>query len=314
MADQPTVDRPAVTAPDGSTTSMTGDRRNVLTEQREVQSNRFLRRIRAEKKAFLGIIFVIVLGIIALFGPALAPYDPDNDDFEFLEGPSLNHPMGTDSFGRDLFSRIIIGTRISFSVGILGALASMVIGVGLGLLAGYYLGWIDMFIMRAVDLLWAFPAIILAMAIVAIYGAGARNVILAIAITNMVAFSRIVRGQVLSLRESDFTLAARAIGVRDWRIMYRHLLPNIAAPIIVQTTLTVGFGILTETGLTFLGLGVNPTTPTWGQALNESRNFIQQAWWLAVFPGLAIGFTVLSLNLFGDGLRDALDVRSVGER
>jgi peptide/nickel transport system permease protein len=188
-----------------------------------------------------------------------------------------------------------------------------VIGVTFGLLSGYYLGWIDMIIMRVVDLIWAFPGIILAMAFVAIYGAGARNVILAIGLANIVAFARIVRGQVLSLREEDFTLAARAIGVRDWRIMLIHILPNVAAPIIVQATLTVGFGILTETGLTFLGLGVNPTTPTWGQALNESRNFIQQAWWLAVFPGLAIGITVLSLNLFGDGLRDALDVRSVGD-
>ena len=289
------------------------DRHGPLTEQRQSQGNRFLRRIKAEKKAFLGLIFVALLGVVALIGPWLAPYDPDNDDFTFLEGPSVSHPMGTDSFGRDLFSRVVIGTRISFTVGILGALVSMVIGVTLGLLAGYYLGWIDMAIMRVVDLIWAFPAIILAMGMVAVYGAGARNVILAIGLANMVAFSRIVRGQILSLREADFTLAARAIGVRDWQIMVRHLLPNVAAPIIVQTTLTVGFGILTETGLTFLGLGVNPTTPTWGQALNESRNFIQQAWWLAVFPGLAIGFTVLSLNLFGDGLRDALDVRSVGD-
>lgn len=312
MANEHTAD-PTATAGTDRVVIPGSDRRNALTEQREVQSNRFLRRIRAEKKAFLGIIFVVLLGIVAIFGPAIAPYDPDNDDFEFLEGPSLNHPMGTDSFGRDLFSRIIIGTRISFTVGILGALVSMLVGVTFGLLAGYYLGWIDMIIMRAVDLIWAFPAIILAMGMVAIYGAGARNVILAIGLANMVAFSRIVRGQVLSLREADFTLAARAIGVRDWRIMVRHLLPNVAAPIIVQTTLTVGFGILTETGLTFLGLGVNPTTPTWGQALNESRNFIQQAWWLAVFPGLAIGFTVLSLNLFGDGLRDALDVQSVSE-
>ncbi len=310
MARPPATDQPIV----ADAATLAADGRRALTEQRQTQSNRFLRRIKAEKKAFLGLLFVAFLAVVALVGPALAPYDPDNDDFDFLEGPSLSHPMGTDSFGRDLFSRVVIGTRISFTVGILGALLSMAVGVTLGILSGYYLGWIDMIIMRAVDLIWAFPAIILAMGMVAIYGAGARNVILAIGLANMVAFARIVRAQVLSLREADFTLAARAIGVGGPRIMVRHLLPNVAAPIIVQTTLTVGFGILTETGLTFLGLGVNPATPTWGQALNESRNFIQQAWWLAVFPGLAIGFTVLSLNLFGDGLRDALDVRSVGDR
>lgn len=290
------------------------DRLEQLAEaRREAQGNRFWRRLKAEKKAFLGLFFVGFLAFVALAGPLLAPHDPDRDDFDLLQSPSLSHPMGTDSFGRDLFSRVIIGTRISFIVGIVAALLSMAVGVTLGVLAGYYRGWIDSIIMRAIDMLWAFPGIILAMALVAIYGAGVKNVILAIAVANVIAFSRIVRGQVLSLREEDFTVAARAIGVRDGRIMFRHILPNVAAPIIVQVTLTVGFGILAETGLTFLGLGVDPTTPTWGQALNESRNFIRQAWWLAVFPGMAIGFTVLSLNLFGDGLRDALDVKGVNQ-
>ncbi len=282
-------------------------------EQRAAQGSRFLRRIKAEKKAFLGLIFVIFLAFVAIAGPILAPYGPDNVDFEILQAPSLHHPMGTDSFGHDLFSRVILGTRVSFTVGIVGAFLSMIVGVSLGIVAGYYLGWIDNLIMRVVDLIWAFPAIVLAMGLVSIYGAGMKNVILAIAVGNMVAFSRIVRGEILRLREADFTLAARSIGVRDWRIMLRHLLPNTAAPIIVQMTLTVGFGILAETGLTFLGLGVNPTTPTWGQALNDSHNFIHQAWWLAVFPGIAIGFTVLSLNLMGDGLRDALDVHNVSD-
>jgi peptide/nickel transport system permease protein len=289
------------------------ERLGQLEQQRTVQTGRFLRRIKAEKKAFLGLIFVVLLTFVAIFGPLLAPYGPDNTDFELLTAPSWHHPMGTDSFGRDLFSRVILGTRVSFTVGIVGAILSMVAGVSMGLLAGYYLGWLDTVLMRFVDLIFAFPAIVLAMGLVSIYGAGAKNVVLAIALGNLVAFARIVRGEVLSLRESDFTLAARAIGVRDWRIMLKHLLPNTAAPIIVQMTLTVGFGILTETGLTFLGLGVDPTTPTWGSALNESHNFIHQAWWLAVFPGVAIGFSVLSLNLFGDGLRDALDVRSVGD-
>jgi peptide/nickel transport system permease protein len=289
------------------------DQFEQLGDQRVAQGSRFIRRIRAEKKAFLGLIFVIILAFIAVAGPLLAPYGADNVDFEQLEAPSLHHPMGTDSFGHDLFSRVILGTRVSFTVGIVGALLAMISGVALGVISGYYRGWIDNLIMRFVDLVWAFPGIVLAMALVAIYGAGMKNVILAIGLANMVAFARIVRGEVLSLRETDFTLAARAIGVRDGRIMLRHLLPNVAAPIIVQTTLTVGFGILTETGLTFLGLGVDPTIPTWGQALNESRNFIHQAWWLAVFPGIAIGFTVLSLNLMGDGLRDALDVHNVSD-
>jgi peptide/nickel transport system permease protein len=284
-----------------------------LQDQRTAQGSRFWRRIRAEKKAYLGLIFVVLLTFISIAGPVLAPYGADNVDFDQLAAPNLHHPMGTDSFGHDLLSRVILGTRVSFSVGIVGALLSLIVGVAGGVVAGYYGGWIDNLIMRIVDLIWAFPAIVLAMGLVSIYGAGVRNVIIAIAIANLVAYARIVRGDVLSLRESDFTVAARAIGVRDWRIMLRHLLPNVAAPIIVQMTLTVGFGILTETGLTFLGLGVNPATPTWGQALNESRNFIHQAWWLAVFPGLAIGFTVLSMNLLGDGLRDALDVRNVND-
>ncbi|MGA7673012.1 MAG: ABC transporter permease [Nitrolancea sp.] len=286
---------------------------SLSDEQRTVQGSRFIRRIRAEKKAFVGLIFVIILAFVAVAGPLLAPYGPDNVSFEILQAPSLHHPMGTDSFGHDLFSRVILGTRVSFTVGVLGALLSMLVGVSLGIISGYYLGWIDNLIMRIVDLIWAFPAIVLAMGLVSIYGAGMKNVILAIAIGNTVAFSRIVRGEILRLREADFTLAARSIGVRDGRIMLRHLLPNVAAPIIVQLTLTVGFGILAETGLTFLGLGVNPTTPTWGQALNDSHNFIHQAWWLAVFPGIAIGFTVLSLNLMGDGLRDALDVHNVSD-
>jgi peptide/nickel transport system permease protein len=294
--------------------AVSADRLAELAEQRRVaQGHRFLRRLRMEKKAFLGLIFVTLLALIALTSRWLAPYDPEAQDFELLESPSLNHPMGTDSFGRDLFSRILVGTRVSYVVGVIAALLSMVIGVTLGGLAGYYRGWVDSIIMRVMDLLWTFPTIVLAMGMVAIYGAGMRNVIVAIALGNLIAFSRIARGEVLSLREQDFTVAAQAIGVRDWRIMLRHMLPNIAAPIIVQTTLTVGFGILAETGLTFLGLGVNPATPTWGQALSESRDFIRQAWWLAVFPGVAIGFTVLSLNLFGDGLRDALYVRRVGD-
>nr|MDP9470539.1 ABC transporter permease [Chloroflexota bacterium] len=212
-----------------------------------------------------------------------------------------------------LLSRMIIGTRVSFSVGVLAAFTAMVGGVLLGLLAGYYGKWVDSVIMRFVDLLWAFPVIILAVAMVAIFGAGFRNVVIAIAVAYLDDFARLVRAEVLSLREEDYTTAARAVGARDRRIMLRHILPNMAAPIIVQVTFAVGLGILSESTLSFLGLGVNPATPTWGLALNEGRDFVRQAWWISVFPGLAIVFTVLGLNLFGDGLRDALDVKSVGE-
>lgn len=290
------------------------DRLAALAEQRRVAAgSRFWRRLRAERKAMLGLLLVGVLALLAVFGPAIAPHHPDADDFGLFQPPSLSHPMGTDSFGRDLLSRMIVGTRVSFTIGILAALIAMVSGVLLGLLAGYYGRWVDSLIMRFIDLLWAFPVIVLTVGMVAIFGAGARNVVIAIALAYLDDFARVVRAEVLRLREEDFTLAALSVGAGNLRIMFRHILPNTAAPIIVQTTFAVGLGILAESGLTFLGLGVDPSTPTWGLALNEGRDFVRQAWWISVFPGLAIMLTVLSLNLFGDGLRDALDVRTVSE-
>ncbi|MDQ3043587.1 MAG: ABC transporter permease [Chloroflexota bacterium] len=285
----------------------------LAEERRHAGGSRFWRRLRSERKALVGLCFVALLGLVAAIGPLLAPYDPEADDFLLFESPSWAHPFGIDSFGRDLFSRMIVGTRVSFTIGLSAALIAMVFGVLLGLIAGYYGGWIDSVIMRMIDLLWAFPVIILTVGMVAIFGAGARNVVIAIALAYLDDFARVVRAEVLSLRELDYTTAARAIGASDWRIMLRHILPNTAAPIIVQATFAVGLGILAESGLSFLGLGVNPTTPTWGLALNEGRDFVRQAWWISVFPGLAIMFTVLGLNLFGDGLRDALDVRSIGD-
>jgi len=282
-------------------------------ERRATTGSRFWRRLRSERKALVGALFVAALLIVAIVGPVIAPHDPDADDFMLFESPSMDHPFGTDSFGRDLFSRIIVGARVSVTIGFAAAAVAMVIGVALGLLAGYYGGWIDTVISRCIDLLWAFPVIILTVGLVAVFGAGARNVVIAIAIAYIDDFARVVRAKVLSLREEDYTLAARAVGASDRRIMFRHILPNSAAPIIVQATFAVGLGILAESGLSFLGLGVNPTTATWGLSLNEGRDFVRQAWWISVFPGLAIVFTVLALNLFGDGLRDALDVRSVGE-
>ncbi|MDF3017622.1 MAG: peptide transporter permease [Thermomicrobiales bacterium] len=281
--------------------------------QRPSSSSRVLRRLRHERKAIVGSLIVVALALIAVFGPLLAPYHPDADDFPILEAPSIQHPMGTDSFGRDLLSRLIVGTRVSFSVGFLAAAIALVVGGLLGITAGYYGRWVDSVISRGLDLLWAFPEIILAVALVAIFGAGFHNVIIAIAVAFFDDFARIVRGETLTLREQDFTTAARAIGARDREVMFRHIMPNLVAPLTVQLSFTVGLGILAESALTFLGLGVNPATPTWGLALNEGRDFVRQAWWISVFPGLAIVFTVMALNLLGDGLRDALDVRGVGD-
>ena len=274
---------------------------------------RVLQRLLRERKVAVGLILLASLAFIAVFGSWMAPYHPDADDFGLLEPPSLQHPMGTDSFGRDLLSRLLVGTRVSFSVGFLAAAVALIVGGLLGLTAGYYGKWVDSVISRAVDLLWAFPVIILAVALVAIFGAGFRNVVIAIAVAYFDDFARIVRGETLRIRESDFTTAARALGARDREVMFRHIVPNLIAPLTVQLTFAVGLGILTESSLTFLGLGVNPATPTWGLALNEGRDFIKQAWWISVFPGLAIVTTVMALNLFGDGLRDAMDVRGVSD-
>lgn len=274
---------------------------------------RMLRRLRRERKVTIGLAVLFVLAILAVFGPFIAPYHPDADDFAILAPPSLEHPLGTDSFGRDLLSRLIVGTRVSFSVGFLAAAAALLIGGTFGVMAGYYGRWVDSVISRATDLLWAFPVIILAVALVAIFGAGFRNVVIAIAVAFIDDFVRIVRGETLSLREEDFTMAAKALGAPDREVMLRHIGPNLVAPLTVQLSFAVGIGILTESTLTFLGLGVNPTTPTWGLALNEGRDFIRQAWWISVFPGLAIVITVMALNLLGDGLRDALDVRGVSD-
>lgn len=272
-------------------------------------SQRFWRRLRGDRKVLLGLIIVAILAFVAIFGPLLTPYDPSADDFELFAEPSGDHIFGTDSFGRDILSRMLAGTRVSFTVGISVALLSMAVGVTLGLIAGYFGGWIDSLIMRFMDLLWAFPEIILAVGMVAVFGAGIKNIIIAIAVAYVDDFARVVRAEVLRHREEEYALAAKAIGASHLQIMVKHLLPNTMAPVIVQATFAVGLGILAESGLTFLGLGVSPSTPTWGLILNEGRDFIRQAWWISVFPGIAIMITVLGLNLLGDGLRDTLDVR-----
>jgi len=270
---------------------------------------RWWKILRRNRPAALALVFLLVLIGSALWAPQIAPYDPNAQEYAFLAPPSWAHPLGTDDLSRDLFSRIVYGSRISLFVGITTVLISMVVGVVLGLVAGYYGGWIDNLIMRYIDLQWAFPNFIIAVYLVAVFGTGLSNVIIAVTLAFLDDFARIVRGMVLSLREQEFVLAARAMGASDIRILFRHILPNTLAPVIVQATVSVSYAILAEAGLSFLGLGVKPTTPTWGLILSDARSFFSRGWWLAVFPGLAITLTVLSINFLGDALRDMLDVR-----
>jgi peptide/nickel transport system permease protein len=272
-----------------------------------------LRYFVRDKKALVGLIILAAIIFGAVFAPLISPYDPNAQDFDFLEAPSREHILGTDDLGRDLFARIIYGARISLFVGVVTVVASLLVGVLMGVLAGFYGGWIDNLIMRYIDLQWAFPNFIIAVYLVAVFGTGLSNVIVAVTLAFLDDFARITRGMVLSIREQPFILAARSIGATDARIMLFHILPSAVAPIIVLATISVSYAILAEAGLSFLGLGVKSSTPTWGLILSDSRSFFSRAWWLAVFPGLSIMLTVLSINFLGDALRDALDVREYEE-
>ena len=262
-----------------------------------------------DKKAPAAIIIILIFLLSAIFAPWLAPYDPNEMTLEMMEAPSKMHLLGTDDLGRDLLSRIIWGTQISLFVGVSTVAISLILGVILGVVAGYYGGWADMIIMRYIDLQWAFPNFIIAVYLVAVFGTGLLNVIVAISLAFLDDFARIARSMVLTLKEQQFVEAARTNGSSNLRIMFKHILPNAAAPIIVQATVSVSYAILGEASLSFLGLGVSANTPTWGLILADGRSFISQAWWLGVYPGLAIMLIVLSINFLGDSLRDTLDVK-----
>ena len=269
----------------------------------------WLRFIARDKKALVGMILLAILTVAAIFAPILTPYDPNAQDFAMIGAPSWAHPLGTDDLGRDLLSRLIHGGRISLFVGTSTVLMALVVGIVLGVSAGYYGGWLDTIIMRYIDLQWAIPNFIIAVYLVAVFGTGLSNVIIAISLAFIDDFARIARGMVLTIKEEQYIAAARTLGASDNRIMWRHILPNATAPIIVQATVSVSYAILAEAGLSFLGLGVQSSTPTWGLILADSRSFISRAWWLGVFPGLFIMVTVLSINFLGDAMRDLFDVR-----
>jgi peptide/nickel transport system permease protein len=265
---------------------------------------------RKNKTAMLGLGIIVFFVLIALLAPLIAPYGYKEQELvNRLKAPSAGHWFGTDDLGRDMFTRIMYGARISLWVGFFSVIGSIVVGTFLGVLAGFYGKWIDMLISRMFDILLAFPSILLAIAIVAILGPSLQNALYAIAIVNIPTYGRLVRAKVLSLKSEEYITAARAIGMKNSRILLTHILPNSLTPIIVQGTLGIATAIIEAAALGFLGLGAQPPDPEWGKMLSDSRQFIQKAPWTVVFPGLSIMLTVLGFNLMGDGLRDVLDPR-----
>lgn len=269
------------------------------------------RRLKRNKVALLGALIVVILLFTALAAPLIAPYDPVHDGSlkERLQPPSSKHWLGTDKLGRDIFSRIVYGARISVEVGVISVGIALIVGTLMGALGGYYGGWLDSILMRIVDIMLAFPSVLLAIAIMAVLGPSLENAMVAIGLVNVPSFARVVRSTVLAVKATEYIEAAKAIGARDARIIFRHILPNCIAPIIVTATLGIGTAILDAAGLSFLGLGAQPPTPEWGAMLADTRDLLLKAPWVAIFPGIAIMLNVLGFNLLGDGLRDALDPR-----
>ncbi len=269
----------------------------------------FWRKFRKQHVAMAALFFVALLILVALFAPWIAPYDAENFfDYDRLnEGPSAVHWLGVDPLGRDIFSRILLGARISLATGFLSVAIGGLIGTALGLLAGYYEGWWDRIVMRISDVLFAFPGILLALGVVAILGSSMINVVVAVSVFSVPAFARLVRGNTLVLKQMTYVEAVRSIGANDWTIIVRHILPGTISSIVVYFTMRLGTSIITAASLSFLGMGAQPPTPEWGAMLNEARADMVNAPHVALFPSLAIFLTVLAFNLLGDGLRDALD-------
>jgi dipeptide transport system permease protein len=266
------------------------------------------------KGAVIGLFVFTVILLLAIFAPLVAPHSPDEQNRQFLlwvpfwmDGGSWSFPLGTDAVGRDIFSRLIYGARFSLFIGVVVVVLSMIAGVLLGLVAGYFRGRIDIVIMRLMDIILAFPSLLLALVLVAVLGPGLLNAMIAISLVNLPHFVRLTRAAVMGEREKEYVVASRVAGAGVMRLMFKTILPNCLASLIVQATLNFSSAILDAAALGFLGMGAQPPTPEWGTMLAEAREFIQRAWWVVTFPGLAILITVLAINLMGDGLRDALD-------
>lgn len=273
-------------------------------------SGTVMRQFRRSRSAVLGLILTSVFILVALLAPLIAPHDPIFFDLgRQLEPPSPTYPLGTDELGRDILSRLLWGSRYTLLITIGAVAIALVAGTGLGIFAGFKGGWSDTLIMRLMDIWLAMPTFLLAIAIIAALGAGTLNLIVAVGISSIPPFARVARGSTLSIKQEDYTLAARALGAKDGRIMLRHVLPNVVPPLLVQTTLRLATAILTASGLSFLGLGPQPPTPEWGAMLSIGRNYITSSPQLATIPGLAIMLATIGFNTLGDGLRDVLDPR-----
>jgi peptide/nickel transport system permease protein len=269
-----------------------------------------LKRITRSRGAGFGLAFVLVLIVVAVIGPVISPRSPTQQDYgAILKPPSPAHLFGTDELGRDILTRLTYGVRASLEAGVISVGLALAIGIPMGLLAGHFGGWLDEVLMRAADTLWSFPGLVLAIAIEAILGPGLANAMVAIGIVYAPVFARLVRSQTLSVREQEYVEAARSVGASDARIMLGYIWPNVSSPVLVQSAVMLGQAILFEAALSFLGLGVQPPTPAWGSMLRAAYQYMQLDPWYSLFPGAAIFVTVLSFNLFGDGLRQALDPR-----
>ena len=282
-------------------------------EQKQSRTRDLLRIFYKNKMAVMGFIIILAMVIIAVFAPFIATQAPEAQDLAIrFQSPSAEHFFGTDNFGRDIFSNVVYGARISLFIGLVATIISVVIGTIIGAVAGFFGGGVDNVLMRLVDIILSIPSLFLAIAISAVLGTGIRNLILAVSLSSITNYARIVRASVLSVKEQEYVEAAKIGGASNFRLIFRHILPNCTGPIIVQATLGVGTAILQAASLSFIGLGVQPPTPEWGGMLSQGRSYIRDYPHMTIFPGLAIALTIFSLNLFGDGLSDTLDVKQRG--
>lgn len=269
-----------------------------------------LRRVIRHNLALIGLIILVPMFLCAVLAPIISPHNPVEPDLKsILSGPSLSHPFGTDTLGRDVFARVVYGSRISLLVGFVSVGLAVIIGIIIGSLSGYYGGVVDEIIMRFVDLMMCFPTFFLILAVIALLEPSIWNIMIVIGLTNWMGIARLIRAEILSIKNKEFVLAAKAQGFTELRIIFRHVLPNALTPVYVVATLGIGGAILTESALSFLGIGVQPPTPSWGNILTQAKDNIEVAWWLSLYPGLAIFLTVMGYNLLGEGLRDIFDPR-----